>query len=268
MKTKIIIGLSIVATAFILFAFGNRNEKEFNLAVDKYKVIKVNGKIVFQQSKSQMKSGDYFVDGTALTFENQYSRAAIISKTKGRFVISGNTKGRVKMLPAANNVSSRAGALINSIDVKNHFSGKYLILDKVEVEINDKVYPQNKSSFFYLSYKYNDQIIRKKLNANGSKMIIDKDELFKIDGKSIPVDNMEMSLYYREGKSSKLINAFNPVFPNSEELKIEVQIIIDEFSDKPNKVKSEEITAYLNEFYGKPQKENVSNWLAEEFDLK
>lgn len=41
-----------------------------------------------------------------------------------------------------------------------------------------------------------------------------------------------MTLYYRKGDGSEKINTFTPVFPELEELKDEVQIILDEFSDK------------------------------------
>ena len=46
-----------------------------------------------------------------------------------------------------------------------------------------------------------------------------------------PVEEKEMTLYYRKGDGSEKINTFTPVFPELEELKDEVQIILDEFSD-------------------------------------
>lgn len=260
----VLFGAILMTLTFLSLNF--KTEKKSVLA-DKYKVIKVNGQILFQQTKSEMKSGDFFVSGTPLSFATQQSRAAVVSKVKGRFVISPSSKGQVKILPAANNVSSRAGALINLIDIKNHFSGDYLIIGKMELEIGEQAFPQNESSFFYLTYEYKDELIRKKLAANGNKLILDKKEIFKVDGETIPVEKYEMTLFYREGKSSKTISTFSPVFPNQSELKIEVQIILDEFSDKENSVKIEEVTGYLNEFYGKPQKDNLAIWLKEEFDL-
>lgn len=61
---------------------------------------------------------------------------------------------------------------------------------------------------------------------------------------------------------------FTPVFPDLTELKIEVQIILDEYSDKKTPEIIEEVTSYLNEFYGKPNKENLKKWLSKEFDIK
>lgn len=245
----------------------NTKEEFKGVTADKYKVIKVNGQIMFKQTKSEMKSGDFFVSGTPLSFASQQSRAAVVSKVKGRFVLSPSSKGQVKILPAANNVSSRAGALINLIDIKNHFSGDYLVIGNMELEIGEQAFPQNESNFFYLTYNYKGELIRKKLKSNGNKLILNKEDIFKVDGESIPVEKYEMTLFYREGKTSKTISTFSPVFPNQSELKSEVQIILDEFSDKDDATKVEEVTAYLNEFYGKPQTDNLRAWLKDEFKL-
>lgn len=140
----------------------------------------------------------------------------------------------------------------------------------MSLEISPAAYPLNDKNFFYLAYDHEGETIRKKLPfEEGNKLLIQKTELFKIDGEPIEPMNTTMSLYYMEnGTNASLINTFNPVFPDLTELKDEVQIIIDEFSDKPDDVKIQEITAYLGEFYGKPQKDNLAIWLNAEFGLK
>lgn len=235
---------------------------------DKYKVIHVDGRIIFQKTNADMKQGDIFVSGTLLKFLSNDSRAAVISSIKGRFVLSASEKGQTKILPAANNISSRSGALINLIDLQNHFLGDYLVLDKMKLEIGEVNYPMNETNFFYLSYLYNGEKINKKLSYENNNLIIDKDEIFKIDGQAIPYDELAMTLYYRQGNSPVKISEFKPVFPNLDELKSEITIIRDEFADKSNEVQIQEITAYLAEFYGKPQKENLAIWLKAEFGLE
>lgn len=106
------------------------------------------------------------------------------------------------------------------------------------------------------------------MSYENNKLIIDKDEIFKIDGQAIPYDELAMTLYYRQGSSPVKISEFKPVFPNLDELKSEITIIRDEFADKSNEVQIQEITAYLAEFYGKPQKENLAIWLQAEFGLE
>lgn len=197
----------VVLLTLSLISFDAKKENKAPQA-DKYKVIKVNGQILFKQTKSPMKTGDFFVAGTPLNFSNLQSRAAIVSKLKGRFVLSPSSKGQVKILPATNNVSSRAGALINLIDIKNHFSGNYLVIGDMELEIGEEAFPQDDNNFFYLTYNYNDELIRKKLNSDGNKLLLNSDDIFKVDGKAIPVETYEMSLFYREGKTSKTISVF------------------------------------------------------------
>lgn len=266
---KKIITLSLVFGASIGFMALTSQKEAIKLAnSEQYKVIKVDGQIIFVSNKQSMKSGDIFVSGTGLEFKTPQSRAAVISKIKGRFVLSPSEKGQAKILPAANNISSRAGALINIIDLQNHFDGRYLVINKMELEIGEQTFPMNDDAFFYLAYYHNDEQIRKKLDHNGNKLILDKAEIFKIDDRPIEVTEKEMTLFYRNnGKSSK-ISTFTPVFPDSDELKTEIEIIMEEFDGKDNATKIKEITAYLNEFYGKPQKENLSEWLDDEFSIK
>ena len=266
MKTK----LNLIAIA--LFGFGafsmmNQQESLKSLTENSYKVIRVNGKITFVKTKSDMKQGDAYVDGTPIKFSTAQARAAIINKFKGRCVLSEAKKGNAIVLPATNNIASRSGALINKIDLQNHFSGNYLVLEKLALEISEKSYPQNEKSFFYLSYTYNDEVIRKKLPFIGNKVILERDNIFKIDNELIPVEQLEMSLWYMDEASGEKLAEFTPIFPDLKLLKSEIQIIIAEGADKSKDDKVKEITAYLNEFYGKPQKDNLVDWLDHNLDI-
>ena len=238
-----------------------------DLATDSYKVIRVNGKIVFVKTKSAMKQGDLYVDGTDINFDTDQSRAAIINKLKGRCVLSPAKKGKAIVLPAANNINSRSGALINEIDIRNHFSDNYLVIGKMMVEVSGAKYVQDDKNFFYLAYEYENELIRKKLPHSGNKIIFDRTEIFTVDNKSIPVQNTEMALYYMDDNSGVKLAKFNPVFPDLDNLKSEVLIILTESDEKSKDGKINEVTAYLNQFYGKPQKENVESWLGSEFEL-
>ena len=267
MKRILSLTLTLAIGLFLISSLSFKKAKKV-VATDKYKVIKVDGQIIFQTTKANMKIGDVFVSGTGLDFKTKQSRAAVISNLKGRFVLSSAEKGQTKILPAANNISSRAGALINIIDMQNHFSGRYLVIEKMELEVGEEAFPISEENFFYLAYYHNDEQIRKKLDNNGNKIILDKSEIFKIDGRPIDVEEKEMTLFYRANGASSKINTFTPVFPNTDELKLEVEIIMEEYQDKNDATKIKEITAYLNEFYGKPQQENLNGWLETEFQIK
>jgi hypothetical protein len=259
-------GILIILTV-ILFSFNDEKAKELDLT-DKFNVINVQGRIIFKKSGEDMKRGDVYVSGTALNFMSKQARAAIASKNKGRYVLTGNSKGKVKMLPAVNNISSRSGALLNVVDLKKHFSDRYLVLKRSEVQIGQESFPMEGDQFFYLTYEYNDEKIAKKLRSEGSYLIFDRDEIYQIDGKPIPYEEKEMTLYYRrDGKGTK-INTFTPVFPDMEELRAEVELLLATFDKESDDKKIEEVTGYLQEFYGNPHKDNLKSWLKAEFNLE
>lgn len=233
---------------------------------DSYKVIRVNGKIVFSKSGNSMKTGDVFASSESLDFASTDSRAAVISKKRGRFVLTSKIAGNQKanLIPAMNNISSRAGALLNKIDLQNHFKGKYVVLGDQKLKIGDKAYPMTGSKFFYLQYEHNGEMIRKKLNhASGNHLLINSQDVFKVDGKQISIEEKSMELFYRnaESKKSESITVFTPVFPNLDELKVELEVIKSEYAEKNPKELKGEFTAYINQFYGKPDSDNLTEFL-------
>ena len=53
-----------------------------------YKVIKVNGSIVYVRTGSSMAQGDVFGENEDLDFATPNSRAAVINPVKGRFILT------------------------------------------------------------------------------------------------------------------------------------------------------------------------------------
>jgi len=262
-KTVYILFFCVFSLLYVTLLSSSKLENKSN-----YKVIKVNGKILFVKSGADLKRGDEFAMGTPLDFVTTTSRAAVISQSV-RYVLQANSKGKVKILPATSNVTSRSGVLINLIDLQNHFSGRYLIFENEKLQIGTEAFPMNKSCFFYVKYEYKGESIAKQLSFENNYLTIKKDELFKIDGVRIEAVEKEMTLYYRneESKKSYRISTFTPVFPDFTELKAEASILLTGLGDVSVENKITEITAYLNDFYGKPQKDNLSNWLESEFKL-
>ncbi len=270
MKTRILSAISGLLGVGMLFSWVGTEEAVKLASTEKYNVIKVDGRIIFQKTQVDMKRGDIYVSGTPLHFTSLQSRAAIVSALSGRFVLSGAEKGQTNILPAANSISSRAGAMINMVDLKNHFSGRYLVIDKLELELNPETFPQNEGSFFYLTFKHEGEPapIHKLLPHNGDQLILDKNQIFMIDDKPIPVTEKEMTLYYRKDGASSLISTFTPIFPDTKELKEECNIIVNEYSTADAATKVKEVMAYLTEFYGTPQKENVESWMTIAYGLE
>jgi len=268
MNLKVGVSLGILGIIMIATLSLREDTAEVNLTANEYTVLTVQGRIIFQQTGKDMTRGDVYVTGTPLDFTDESSRAAIVNEVNGRYVLSAS-KGKLKVLPAANNVSSRSGALLNIIDLKNHFTGRYLVLDVAKIPIDMESFPLSETAYFYLTYEHNGEVIPKRLSWEGvtNEIILDANEIYKIDGNSIPVTEKEMTLYYKSDKTYK-INTFTPVFADEPVLKEEVSILLKSLKEADNTKKISEVTAYLNDFYGNPSKENLAVWLKKEFGIE
>jgi biopolymer transport protein ExbD len=263
--------------SFLMFSdsFAMENTQSNLPDDDKYKVIKVNGQIQIKKTGKNLSQGDEFAPNTPLDFKTAESRAAVISSSKGRFVLTAdnNSKGS-NLVPAMNSVATRSGAIINMIDLKNVFSENYVIIDEVRLKIGKDAFPMVEGEkFFYVEYEYNGEVIPKILKHVGDTLILSRKEIFTIDGKAVENPSVtELKLYYRDETKGDLgestpISTFNAVFPDNKSLKEEVKIILDELAKKTEKQKLEDVLSYINEFYGKPDKDNVKTFLSEQFGL-
>lgn len=260
MKTK---SMRLIISVFVIvLSVGMMSADK---AVDEYKVIKVIGDIVYKQSGKSMSTGDVFKSDSPLIFKTDNSRAAVISRVKGRFVLAPpSRKQTTNLVPAVNTISSRSGAIVNALDIKNHFQGDYLIIDEIAVPVSPQTFPQDKNHFFFLSYEYKGEDIMKKLANRGEKLVIIKKDVFSIDGKPIEPYNTKMNLYYRDAtsKENTKLSTFNGVFPDEDLLKKEVQVILNEYKNKPDAEQFQQVKGYLTEFYGKPFDSSLRDWLA------
>jgi hypothetical protein len=238
-----------------------------------FRVIKVNGSILLKTKGVSLETGTVFSDKEDLLFRSEDATAAVINSEKGRIVLTSKNhdlaSAKPNNMPSIYNISSRGASLLSITDLTNHFSGKYVVLDKQSVEIDNKAYPMNKDSFFFLRYIYKGEEINKKLAFSGDTLIIDKSSLFTVDGNPIPsADNTSIKLYYRKGAESVFISQFDLIFPDMKQLEKETKIILDAIKNKPAKEKTGEIESYINEFYGKVYRENLTAWLKNNFGIR
>lgn len=240
---------------------------------DDFKVIKVNGSILLKTRGISLETGTVFSGKEDLLFRSEDATAAVINSQKGRLVLTNKNHdlaaARSNSLPSMYNISSRGRSLLNNIDLRSNFSGKYVVLDKQSIELDGKVYPMDKDHFFFLRYVYKGEEINKKLGFSGDTLIIDKISLLTIDGNPIPsADNTAIRLFYRNGAESVFISDFDLIFPDIKQLKKEVGVILSEIKEKPAREKIGEVGSYINDFYGKVQPENLSKWLETNFGIK
>ncbi len=243
------------------------------LYAQNYRVIKVDGDIVYKKDDNPLQKGSSFKAGEQFLFKSKNARAALILPGKGRFILKPDNSNlafaKANLAPAMSNMSSRSGALVNRVDLENYFSGNYVILNKVKLQISESIFPMNDNQFFYVSYMYRGERIDKLLSHEKDILILEKKELLKIDG--IPIDGSEISemkLKYmnrKENNGRVTISSFTPIFPDLKQLKEEVQIVLDGFSQNSKEDKIKEVLMFINEFYGKYDKDDVLLWLDSEF---
>ena len=126
----------------------------------------------------------------------------------------------------------------------------------------------NEKDFFFLKFQYNGEEINKKLGFDQNRLILSREDILKVDDVPIEkIDHPEVSLYYYKNEESEYISDFSLIFPDLNEIKTELQIILEESSEKSYNQKVNDISGYLFEFYGKPDKQDVINYLEKTFGL-
>jgi hypothetical protein len=108
---------------------------------------------------------------------------------------------------------SRSGNLNSVKELKNYFSRTLGLINELRIDIGN-MFPMNDHCHFYVSYKYNGEIINKKLPFENSQLIIDR-SIYTIEGESISAQKMLMSLFYydTEKQLRSLITEELVIFP-------------------------------------------------------
>lgn len=138
--------------------------------------------------------------------------------TKQRVVSSDafkqNKSGSVSdYLFSRGQLSSRAGALNSVRELKQYFGRTLGLINELRVNIGS-TFLMDENCYFYVSYRYNDENINKKLTSEASQLILNT-SVYSIDGNPIPLQSMQMSLYYynSEKKTQALITDEMTIFP-------------------------------------------------------
>jgi len=228
-----------------------------------YTVIKVYGNIMLKKDNKNLTQGDRFSDKDVLIFQSKESKAAVVHPEKGRLMLTeASGGGKANFVPAMSNVSTRGVNVTTASDLVNEFQGSYIFFNQVKLKVNSKSYPLSEQSFFFIRYKYKGEEINKKLAYSSDTVVIDKNELLKVDGKAVEASVIvEMKLYFMNNKKSTYICTFNPVFPDMASLQKEIEIISQTMNNKDKIFLLDEIEAYLLENYGKFDKTDLRCWL-------
>jgi hypothetical protein len=226
---------------------------------EQYFVIKVQGEIQRLKTGNLLITGDEIISNEALNFRTDFSRAAVISPGKGRFILSSPSKSdkdnKANFLPPMNNLSSRAVMASTVNDILEYFSGEVLFLGPDTIKYDNSRLMLDRDNYFMVSFDSSGVGKKSTLNASSGLICINKYALFRNLQPKIASISFHSSL-----KNNQIVE-FIPVFPDYEKLKGEVKLIISNSSKKPRTEVVTDITSYLNDFYGKINQSTVDSWL-------
>ncbi|MEM7299339.1 MAG: hypothetical protein AAF391_13865 [Bacteroidota bacterium] len=224
-----------------------------------YTVIHSIGKIYDVKNDRHLSKGMKIDESAELRFDSPNARAAVLSSSRGRYIIQANSSSNTQsdlaytlssiITPARGKLSTRAGGINNALDFKKHFEeGPVAVLGGIyKVKIVPSAYPMNDNQFFYLQYQYKSESINKKLSNEGEMLIFNK-EIYSIDDNPIEAGQVsEMKLFYYNATSqeSQLITELS-LSPVSDQ---ELNSIATNFTASERK--SEAICEWINDLYGK-----------------
>jgi len=246
-----------LATLLVLIAFQSKSQS--------YTVIHTIGNIYDTQSETYLSKGSKISESAELRFESKGARAAVLSSSRGRFVIqesqSTNTQSDAVyalmsvISPVRGRLSTRSGSINNILDFQKHFNEGTVALvgELYQVSISPSAFPMSESRFFYVQYQFNDETINKKLGSDEDQLVIDLSEFYSVDGN--PIESSGVSdvklLYYDAGKgTSKFITDMDITYVSDETLKS----LVKEFPKNP----SIPVLELINSMYGKCTEEQVN----------
>lgn len=236
-----------------------------------YKVIKVTGEIEIVKTGQDLTTGLEFSENEKLDFKSRTSKAAVINSKKGRMILTynENSPNKSNYLPPMGNVSTRGGIITNIIDLKNHFKGELVLLEQIVLDLPLEDFSMDEHNFFYFQYEFEGEEINKRLASDSIKLIINKKELFTIDGEVVDPPNVVTirMYYYNEKQESNYIGEFVLILPELETLQKEIKVLLDEMEGKSKEEKVTEVNAFIIDFYGRVDLEDVNNWMKRVFNL-
>jgi hypothetical protein len=245
----------------ILIAFQGQSQS--------YTVIHTIGKIYDAQSETYLSKGSKIAENANLKFETDGAKAAVLSSSRGRFVIQQNSTSSSQsdalyalssvISPVRGRLSTRAGSINNSLDFQKHFDEGTTVLlgNSYSISVSSAAFPMDDTKFFYAQYQYEGETINKKLESQGEKLIFNLTDFYSIDGQPVePNMASEGKLFYynAEDQSSTFITNLDITYVSDQILKS----MLDQFSDD----KETAVLELINSMYGKCSEDQLKKAIA------
>jgi len=232
------------------------------VSAQSYTVIHIIGKIYDTESGRYLKKRMKIKESAKLRFESPSAKAAVLSSSRGRFVIqkqqAASSSGALTyalssvLSPARGRLSTRAAGINNKMDfVKKFGEGPIAWLNEnYEISVSPKAFPMDGTMFFYVSYLYQGETINKKLSYQGENLIFDKAGFYAVDNQTIDPNRVsDMNLYYFNStkEESELITSLQFVIVSNDDLKS----IVESLEGIAPSEKTQVVAEFVNSLFGK-----------------
>ena len=235
-----------------------------------YYVIQVKG-TVKKSEGTILTAGQTINANDKLIFGSATDAVAVANAKSGRFVIQAKPTAKpgefisfVKdaITPGVKRLSTRHGELNTLVDFQTSFKEIHLLLPELKYRVNAANFPLSENSFFFIRFAYNGEVINKKINWSADTIIINREQLFTIDGNKIEATSaQDLKLYYFTNGTSQLITSLRFDVTSQETLQSDAHEFAKVYPKDDRKLK-EELFLFLNEFYGKVDEGNFNRWFA------
>ena len=240
-----------------------------NAQSQSYTVIHTIGKIYDATSGKYLAKGVKIAENANLKFETESARAAVLSSSRGRFVIQKSKTSTAQsdaiyalssvISPVRGRLSTRSGSINNALDFKKKFDeGAVALLGNTfRTSVSQASFPMSESMFFYAQYMYKGETINKKLSSEDEDLIIDVNSFYSIDGSSIDhtlVKDMKLYYFKAEDQSSTFITNMDFTVVSDDALKS----LLDQFTEEKETV----VLELINSLYGKCTQEQLQEAIA------
>lgn len=249
------------------------------IAADTFYVIHLKGTATNKTTGTPIKVGDQISSNDQVKFGSK-DAAVVIMGAKGKYTLSpavsdNNSSELVAFVQSAlvplksnGHLSTRGAESEKIIDLKGYFgTSKFFIIgDKLTIALDQSKYPVSDKKMFIFRYIHKDTVVSKKVETNGTHIIINKKTLYTIKGTYVDpekIANVDLYYYNSETKNSTKVVNFTPHFINEETLKeeLKVQKNILKGQNLSEEQINKELLSFMSDVYGRTDEAIFNKWV-------
>lgn len=236
-----------------------------------YQTVKVRGSVILSNNKKPLQREQKFKTTEALSFKSQKDYVVVTDHKKGTFLLIPDASlKKYKATPLTINIDTRPGKILSDWQLRQFLmlhDSLLLLTGRFSLELGKEAFLMDDNHFFYLQYDWKGDTINKQLGFRGDTLVIDQQELLKVDGHPVgphEISNAFFLRYYNALTQESIAypDTKSPlylVFPQEEDLRAEVRTLLKSLEIDPSEAVPL-IENYLTQLYGIPGLE-LHQWL-------